>query len=98
MTMIINDPELGKINLEDGLNKDQLDFVKSTTVAQSGQTFSEVKEEYDKIVARMGITPLVEFNKAVKDQNKAKATKLAKEADAHPKLKAAMLRIAELMD
>lgn len=96
--MTIIDPELGKINLDEGLNKDQLDFVKSTTSAQSGQTFSEVKEEYDKLVARMGITPLVEFNKAVKEQNKPKATKIAKEAEAHPKLKAAMLRIAELMD
>lgn len=97
MTMKIKDPELGIIDLDEGLSKDQLDFVKSTNSAQSGQTFSEVKEEYDKLVARIGIEPLVEFNKAVNAGNKERAMKLAKEADAGPKLKAAMIRIAELM-
>lgn len=96
MTTKIKDPELGIIDLDEGLNKDQLDFVKSTNSAQSGQTFGEVKEEYDKLVARIGIEPLVEFNKAVQAGNKVKAKKLAQETES-PKLKAAMLRIVDVM-
>lgn len=97
MSTKIIDPELGIIDIDEGLTKDQADFVKQTNSAQSGQTFSEVKEEYDRLIARIGITPLAEFNKAVKDGNKYRATKLAQEAEVEPKLKNAMLRIAEIM-
>jgi len=97
MSTKIKDPELGIIDIDEGLTKDQADFVRQTNTAQSGQTFAEVKEEYDKLVARIGITPLVEFNKAVNAGNKYRATKLAQEADVDPKLKNAMLRIAEIM-